>query len=296
MQLKSIKEMPCVPSNCISVDSHDKLFSLDENMPLTHNSVLQQNIIFSCLLRPEYWVLLGIDLKRVELTRFRQYGVKVAVEVDTAVEFLRFAQAVMMKRYERMEECGVNNFMNLPEKTQALMVMIDEFGELSVPLGIKTEEGKMIDELKSEACMIVGSIARLGRAAGVHIVIATQQPRADIIASETRDNLGVRIGCGPLKPAASTMLLNSGIGQRIHAKPQGGIYVQIHGHGNMAQGFYAPDDWLDKYIEKNGTINGASDSVGNETLPSEQSGIIGNKGEQPIETWDDEMEDIMALE
>lgn len=138
MRIKSIKEIEPIESNCISVDSHDKLFAIGEKGDLlTHNSVSQQNIIISCLLRPENWVILGIDLKRVELTRFRKFGVKVATDLETAVEFLRFAQAVMMKRYERMEEYGVNDFEDLPEPLQALMVMIDEAGELLSPTGAK---------------------------------------------------------------------------------------------------------------------------------------------------------------
>jgi len=138
MKIKNIKEIKSVESNCISVDSYDKLFTIGEQGKLlTHNSVAQQNIIISCLLRPENWVILGIDLKRVELTRFKKFGVKVATDLETAVEFLRFAQAVMMKRYERMEETGVNDFEDLPEDLQALMVMIDEAGELLSPTGAK---------------------------------------------------------------------------------------------------------------------------------------------------------------
>lgn len=138
MRIKSIKKIDPIESNCISVDSHDKLFAIgEEGNLMTHNSVSQQNIIISCLLRPEHWVILGIDLKRVELTRFKKFGVKVATDLETAVEFLRFAQAVMMKRYERMEELGVNDFEDLPENLQALMVMIDEAGELLSPTGAK---------------------------------------------------------------------------------------------------------------------------------------------------------------
>lgn len=138
MLIKSIKQIDPIESNCISVDSHDKLFAIGEKGNLlTHNSVSQQNIIISCLLRPDDWVILGIDLKRVELTRFKKFGVKVATDLETAVEFLRFAQAVMMKRYERMEELGVNDFEDLPENLQALMVMIDEAGELLSPTGAK---------------------------------------------------------------------------------------------------------------------------------------------------------------
>lgn len=144
MLIKHIKKIEPLESNCISVDSHDKLFAIGEGNLLTHNSVSQQNIIISCVLRPKHWVILGIDLKRVELTRFKKFGVKVATDLDTAVEFLRFAQAVMMKRYERMEELGVNDFEDLPEQLQALMVMIDEAGELLSPSGAKALAGSTV--------------------------------------------------------------------------------------------------------------------------------------------------------
>lgn len=138
LKIKSIKPITPEEAHCISVGSPDKLFTIGEKGSLlTHNSVAQQNIIFSCILRPEHWVILGIDLKRVEITRFRKYGVNVAVDLETAVDFLRFAQAVMMKRYTRMEEQGVNDFKDLPVSGQALLLMIDEAGELLSPSGSK---------------------------------------------------------------------------------------------------------------------------------------------------------------
>lgn len=294
MNIKSIKPIEPEVSNCISVDSHDKLFAIGKDAQLlTHNSVAQQNIIISCILRPEHWVILGIDLKRVELTRFRKFGVKVATELETAVEFLRFAQAVMMKRYERMEELQVNDFEDLPENLQALMIMIDEAGELLSPTGAKTDEAKEADELKGEAIMLIGSIARLGRAAGVHLVIATQRPDASLIPGEVRDNLAVRIGCGPLKPGGSIMMFDSNIGQRIHANPKGGMYVQIHGRGNMGQGFFAPNDWLDNYFAKHG-FDEDDDFEAPEL--SEDLDDTPKKSEKTfLEHWDDDMDELIAL-
>ena len=290
MKIKSIRKIEPEISNCISVDSNDKLFAIGENSKLmTHNSVSQQNIIISCILRPKSWVILGIDLKRVELTRFKKFGVKVATDLETAIEFLRFAQAVMMKRYERMEESGVNDFEDLPgEGLQALMVMIDEAGELLSETGAKTDEAKVADELKGEAIMIIGSIARLGRASGVHLVIATQRPDAKLIPGEVRDNLAVRIGCGRLKPSASLMMFDSNIGQRVHASPRGGMYVQIHGQGNMGQGFFADGNWLTEYFGDEDN----KDPLITPDLSQDLDDTMKKADKSFLEYWDSDMEGL----
>lgn len=158
-------------------------------------------------------------------------------------------------------------------------------GEMGVPTH-NTDEAKASDELKGEAVMIIGSIARLGRAAGTHLVIATQRPDAKLIPGEVRDNLAVRIGCGRLKPSASLMMFDSNIGQRIHANPKGGMYVQIHGAGNMGQGFFAPNSWLDEYYQKH--------SLFEEVKPAEIVVDLDDTAKRAnksfLEYWDEDME------
>lgn len=123
--------------------------------------------------------------------------------------------------------------------------------EINVPTH-NSEEGKEEDELKAEAALIIGSIARLGRAAGVHLCLATQRPDAKLIAGETKANLGARICCGSVDATASSMILDSGEGTRVRSFPKGRIYVKVFQNGNHAQGFFAPDGWLDKYFEDRG--------------------------------------------
>ena len=163
-------------------------------------------------------------------------------------------------------------------------------GDIGVPTH-NTDEAKAADELKGEAIMLIGSIARLGRAAGVHLVIATQRPDAKLIPGEVRDNLSVRVGCGRLKPSASLMMFDSNIGSRIHANPRGGIYVQIHGNGNMGQGFFAPNDWLEGYYQKHDLFN-KDKKV--ETPQEVQDLDDSSKPQQKefIEYWDEGMEEL----
>lgn len=258
MKIKEIREIAPELSRCIEVNSTDRLFAAggaDGVSFVTHNSVVQRNIIFGCIMRPDSWKFLGIDLKKVELSSFRAYSnvvLGIATTVENAITVLRFAQSTMMKRYAEMEQLNVNNFLDLPEKGQALMVMVDEAGELLSPSGVKNDDAKAEDELKGEAAMIIGSIARLGRAAGVHLIIATQRPDAKIISGETKANLGVRINCGRTDSNASSMILGTGDGMRVKANPRGRLYLRIYGNGNHGQGFFAGQDWIDKYLEGKG--------------------------------------------
>lgn len=143
MKIKKITKIEPELSKCIEVDHPRRLFAVGGETGqevLTHNSVVQRNIIFSTIMRPDSWRFLGIDLKKVELSVFRAYSnvvLGIATELEDALTVLRFAQQTMMKRYSEMEQLGVNNFLDLPEKSQALLVMVDELGELISDSGVK---------------------------------------------------------------------------------------------------------------------------------------------------------------
>lgn len=124
-------------------------------------------------------------------------------------------------------------------------------GKLGVPTH-NTEEAKAEDELKGEAAMIIGSIARLGRASGVHLVIATQRPDAKLINGETKENLHVRINAGRTKSTASSMILDNSEGTRVRPQPPGRLYLQLHGQGDHGQGFFASPSWIDEYLASKG--------------------------------------------
>lgn len=124
-------------------------------------------------------------------------------------------------------------------------------GNIAVPTH-NSEEGKAEDAMKGEANMIIGSIARLGRAAGVHLVIATQRPDAKLIPGETKANLGVRINCGTTNSTASSMILENAEGTKVKSNPRGRLYLQIYGKGDHGQGFFADQSWIDDYLESQG--------------------------------------------
>lgn len=157
VSVTNMEEIEPKESLCISVDNPEKSFAIagdiaDENVDIenlpglvyTHNSVVQRNIINSCVMRPDRWRLLGVDLKRVELSFYRQFKevvMGVAVTLPDALTTLRFGEQVMMKRYDEMEQSGINDIDDFETPPKKLMIMIDELAQLTSPSGVKALAG-----------------------------------------------------------------------------------------------------------------------------------------------------------
>jgi intein/homing endonuclease len=252
-----IQEITPVPMRCISVDSPDRLFAVSDSMILTHNSVLQRNLIFHCIQHNDMWRFLGVDVKRVELTPFKRYSktiLGIGANLEDGVEIVRYAKEVMETRYQEMEERGVNHFKDLLDPVTgkppyAIMLMIDEAFMFMSPEGAKTDEGKMRDELHGEASTILGDIARLGRASGVHLVLATQRPDATVIKGELKANLDIRVAAGRLDSTPSSMVLDSGAATQLPGHIKGRGIVRFSGEQQQFQGYFAPQSWIEDWLK-----------------------------------------------
>lgn len=249
--ITDIREVEPVPMRCLSVDSPSRLFLVSNSMIPTHNSTLQRNIIAHCIQFPNDWRFVGIDVKRVELSPFKRYEpvvMGVALDVPDGTEIIRYAKEEMMKRYDKMEKAGVTNFADLPEKMHALMIMVDETYMFLATSGNKTDEGKEEDALKGESSKLIGEIARLGRAAGVHIVLATQRPDATVIYGELKQNLALRIAAGKADTIASQMTLDNDEATKLPGLKGRGFYQGLNIAGEPFQGYYAPQEWIDRWL------------------------------------------------
>ena len=217
-------------------------------------SVVQRSIILECLMRPQDWYLIIVDLKKVEGALYRKYGVPVATTYEDAAILLTFAQKVMMDRYEIMEKRGINNWSDMPEEERgpALMIDTDEAGELLAKITGSDDESKMNAEFQGQCQAALESIARLGRAARLHLTIFSQRPDSETISMQIRQNAPTRIACGSLPGTISGMLMESNYGATIPSKPQGRVGLKIHSSNPYTcQGFFADEDYLDKYLEEN---------------------------------------------
>lgn len=115
-----------------------------------------------------------------------------------------------------------------------------------------TDAAKAEAALKAEASSIVGSIARLGRAAGVHLLIATQRADAKLIPGELKSNLGCRVACGNMAAIASTMVLENTDATRTPGYPKGRGIIKVYSEQERCQFYFAPQSWIDGWLDRRG--------------------------------------------
>ena len=131
-----------------------------------------------------------IDVKRVELNQYKDLKQTIAYcnDIESARHALNIAYRIMMNEYEYMESNGLKISDKMP-----LFVFVDEYADL-------VQQDRDIEK-------IIASIARLGRAARVHLIIATQYPTREIISTQIKINLPVRI-CFRLNRTGSIVVLD----------------------------------------------------------------------------------------
>ncbi len=165
------------------------------------------NAIVSCLITektPAEMRMLLVDPKRVELTPYN--GVPhllapVIVETDTVVGYLKGLIREMFDRYRRMEEVGVRNIeaynSRMPDKMPFLCVVIDELADLMMTAAVDVEQS-------------ICRLAQLGRATGIHMIIATQRPSVDVLTGLIKANFPSRISFGVTSQVDSRTILDTG--------------------------------------------------------------------------------------
>lgn len=146
--------------------------------------------------------LVLIDPKRVELAPYGHVPhlwAPIATEMDDAVTLLRDAVEEMERRYRALEAAGVRNLDGLQRLTgdspARLLIVVDELGDLML------QRGKDVEPL-------LVRLASLGRAAGIHLLLATQRPSVDVITGVLKGNLPGRIALRTASGVDSRVILD----------------------------------------------------------------------------------------
>ncbi len=152
-------------------------------------SVLLNTIIVSLLMRfePEKLKFILVDPKMLEFSLYSGIPNLVTDVVTSsrgAIDVLRWAVDEMLRRYQVMKKSRSKNLDDFIKRTGEVMpriiVVIDEFADLMISSAKKVEEYVM-------------RLSQMARAAGIHLILTTQRPSADVVTGIIKSNLPARI-------------------------------------------------------------------------------------------------------
>ena len=182
-------------------------------------SVCMNSIIISLLYKasPDEVKLIMIDPKMVELGIYNSIPhllIPVVTDPKKAAGSLQWAVTEMMRRYKAMSDAGVrdlesyNSIMEHEDNGNTLpqiVVIIDELADLMLVAAKEVEES-------------ICRIAQMGRAAGMHLVIATQRPSADVITGLMKANIPSRIAFAVASAMESRIILDTQGAEKLVGK------------------------------------------------------------------------------
>ena len=206
---------------------------------------------------PEDVRLIMIDPKMLELSVYEGIPhllAEVVTDMKEASNALRWCVGEMERRYKLMSALGVRNLKGFNtkvlkaieagepirdplwkfeesmeteapflEKLPAIVVVVDEFADMMMIVGKKVEE-------------LIARIAQKARAAGIHLVLATQRPSVDVITGLIKANIPTRIAFQVSSKIDSRTILDQGgaeallgAGDMLYLPPGTGVPTRIHG-------------------------------------------------------------------
>ena len=256
---------------------------------------------------PDEVRMIMIDPKMLELSVYEGIPhllAPVVTDMKLAANALTWCVNEMEKRYRLMSHVGVRNlagynqkikdaaargerlanpFSLTPDNPEPLInlphivVIVDEFADLMMTSGKKIEE-------------LIARLAQKARAAGIHLILATQRPSVDVITGLIKANIPTRIAFQVASKVDSRTIIDQmgaenllGQGDRLFLPPGTGYPQRIHGAfvadsevqrvAEYLKGFGAPD-----YVEDILTSGVGSDDL----FSNANSSIGGNSGQDPL--------------
>lgn len=212
-------------------------------------SVCMNSLILSLLYKakPDEVKLIMIDPKMVELGVYNgipHLYVPVVTDPKKAAGALQWSVVEMLKRYRLFSEIGVRDIENYnkhcvtngEQTLPQVVIVIDELADLMLVASKDVEES-------------ICRVAQMGRAAGMHLVIATQRPSADVITGLMKANIPSRIAFAVSSAMESRIILDQGGAEKLVG--MGDMLYSPVGSGKpmRIQGAFVSDEEREEVIQ-----------------------------------------------
>ena len=204
------------------------------------------NAVICCVLMsmsPEKLKLILIDPKRVELTPYSgvpHLVVPPVVETEKVVTVLKSVISEMLDRYRRMQEVQAKNIEAYNKKTGEnmpyLVVAVDELADLMMTASFDVEQS-------------ICRLAQLGRATGIHLIVATQRPSVDVVTGLIKANFPTRASFGVTSHIDSRTILDTTGAEKLLGKGDM-LYLGVDdSRPTRIQAVYVSDDEINEIVK-----------------------------------------------
>ncbi len=259
---------------------------------------------------PEQVRLILVDPKMLELSVYEGIPhllAPVVTDMRQAASALRWCVAEMERRYKLMSTLGVRNlsgynqkvreasksenpFTNpfsltpdapeLLEEMPLIVVVIDELADLMMVVGKKVEE-------------LIARLAQKARAAGIHLLLATQRPSVDVITGLIKANIPTRVAFQVSSKVDSRTILDQmgaeallGQGDMLYLPPGSGYPQRVHGAFVTDQEVHRVVEYLKQHGESR-YADGVLDSIEEGNGANGSGGAVAQEGGEADPLYDD---------
>ena len=194
---------------------------------------------------PDQMRMLMVDPKRVELTPFNGIPHLVAPVIVDAEEVngaLKGLMREMFRRYRQMEDIGVRNIAGFnskvgeKEKMPFLVLIVDELADLMMVAGFEVEQNLV-------------RLAQLGRATGIHLVLATQRPSVNVVTGLLKANIAARVAFAVASQVDSRVILDAVGAEKLLGRGDMLLLNSDSPKPRRVQGNLVTDDEIERLVD-----------------------------------------------